>query len=209
MDNMSKLDKFLSKEVVYESNAFWESMLDYVNNNKDIAIDSIVHSFQEVYDTNKRQENKKRQPQYVQYTLMRSRALQQKAFYYIELFDENYYFGGELNFKEIPFYWLYEAYFSFCNKVKEKSQYYVMQIGEIELERICMIELNTCHKLMKYLFEAALFELMETKQYQEMPVETHFLLGDYRGEAETLFIKNDMTNQIWGLLNGILQSNAE
>lgn len=207
INKAQKVRAFLSNVVSVEMEDFLEQLLAYVNENKQDIIEAIVHSFKMAYKaTENLPENRRGAVEYVQFTLSRCDAMLRQDFYKVEMFDQNLYMGGYLCEASLDMAWMYREFFSFCDRISEKSKQYFGQIGKLELERIHLSALETCQKLLKYLIGKALKMIVETEEYDNLPAAAAFHLSSYRGPFQVLYVKDTQRDRWREYVNELLQN---
>lgn len=147
---------------------------------------------------------------FLQIALVRSKALTGQPFYRLVAYGAPFYLAAPLYELELSMEWLYQAYKRFSEGVVRESRKYAGQIGAMETERITLIELENCQKIMKFLFSETLPLLFEAQEYQALPVEqgVQFQLSESMGQYKILLVKDENMERMEGVMNELLQTEA-
>lgn len=208
MKKEEKLAYFLEEEVQKYSHFFFKETMDFFFLEKEKIIQEFVHCFQllcqKYHSSSKAQEK----VAYVQYSLIYTKVLSKEPFYYLEFFNRNFYFDGFLSGEVYVADWLYNPFFAFEEKVYQEAKKYVGAIQKPELEQIFLIEIKRWKNILKFIFSEAVPLLMVTKEYQNLAYEQQmaFQLGEYRGNFEEIFVRDELVDKMGEYMNGILST---
>lgn len=207
MGKAEYLALFIKREVKEQSDQLLEDLLHYINENRAELIAELAQTYEracEKYQQHKAEEQNAK-IRFVQYSWIRTFALQRKPFYYLELFGESFYMGGFLEWEAVKMDWIYQRFFEFADRIKEGSQKYILQISQPEIDLIVMAELKKLEKIWNHLLEQAVFPLIRIRKYKQLEDDqVSFQAGEYRDRFQLLFTKNETTNQLGERIDELL-----
>lgn len=147
---------------------------------------------------------------FLQIALVRSKALAGLPLYRLTAYGASFYLEAPLYEAELPLEWLYQAYKRFSEGIVRESRKYAGRIGTMETEQIILIELETCQKIMKFLFSETLPLLLKTQEFQALDMEqsVQFQLSEIMGQYKILLVKDKNLKRMEGFINELLQTEA-
>lgn len=210
MEKTEALERLLKKEVKEAAREFYRNCMDYfkLNANEDIH-QQFIEEFREIFRALMHGE-RKQEVCFLQVSLMRAKALSGEPFYRLEAYGPDFYLGEPLATRELQLNWMYREYGRFCEAVDKGSKRYIRCFQEPEISRIKLAELYTAQRIVRYLYQDALIELVHTEEFKALKVREGFQLqmGEYRGPYERLYEVNDCTKRLGEIWYGLLSNNG-
>lgn len=205
MENIQALQLFIKKEAADLSTSFVaESMLSLTKAHRNDTVEQFCGQLRRVI-------SKAAGLQFLQITMLRSKALLGEPFYRLEAYGPEFYLSEPLYETELSLDWLYQPFDRFRVGLKQESKKYVDQIGQPELDQILMAELYNCQKIVKFCFSETLLLLIQSPEYQALDAKKkiQFQLGERMGEFDILLTKDENLTRMEGVLNELLHSEAD
>lgn len=199
MEKSDYLKLFLRKEVAAASAEFmYKAMSALQIEKKEETIRQFVSDIKEI--------RKVETIRFLQISLTYHKALMGKPFYGLLGFGPSLYLAPPVLERELDWGWMYNPYYDFCERISIESKKYVMQITKKDLETIFMLELDETKHIVRQLFEETAADLIQSKELCEFGVKTglQIQLSDYMGPYEELCTFDNQSEQLGGLMNGIL-----
>lgn len=206
MDYAEIIRNFLNCEVSKCSQAFVLYITDFLKKeHRDAEIDKLTEMMLHILIDCIENETIEK-VRYIQISIMRSRALSGQSFFVIECYGDNFFLDEPFARETLDFPWIYDGYSVFCDSIEKESRKYVGKITADVINRIKLIELINCKKVIRLLLGDALVDLITSDEFRRLSVGegVQIQLGDYRGEFDLILKTDEQTLEIGELLHGVL-----
>ncbi|WP_271814574.1 hypothetical protein [Clostridium beijerinckii] len=170
--------KFLEADEIYRSDK------EAIEENLMISFEDICKKATEL------QKNKvKGEIKYIYFSLLRTKILEYKGEYRVDLYDENWFLDKQETSANLDLNFLYVPLFDFIRELKEKKKMYGRTITDMDVENIMLGEVNKFHVLAVEFLKNIVEKFVTTPTYDEMEKadDIKILAGEYMDEAEIIY----------------------
>ncbi|NRT73839.1 hypothetical protein [Clostridium beijerinckii] len=153
------------------------------NKNKEIIHESLTGQFDLLCrETTLHQEkNLKGEIKYIYFSMLRTKLLENKGQWRIDLYDEKWFLDKEECSINIDLDFIYEPLFKHMEELSEKKKEYLRTIKERDIEAIKLTEANRYHSLALKIVKNTLKNFLECTSYKEMKKKEDIVImaGEY------------------------------
>ncbi|WP_459477400.1 hypothetical protein [Clostridium saccharoperbutylacetonicum] len=138
------------------------------------------------------EKNLKGEIMYIYFSMLRTKLLENKGHWRVDLYDEKWFLDKEECMIDIDFGFIYEPLFTHMEELSEKKKEYLRVIKEKDLEAIKLKEANKYHGIALNIIKAELKNFLESPSYIEMKKkkEIFIMAGEYMDSAIQINFEN-------------------
>jgi hypothetical protein len=129
---------------------------------------------------------------YIYFSMLRTKLLENKGQWRIDLYDEKWFLDKEECSIDIDFDFVYEPLFKHIKELSEKKEEYGRTIKERDLKNIKLREANKYHGIVVNVLVDILEDFLEGSAYQEMKKKEDIVImaGEYMDAAIKIYPQN-------------------
>ena len=129
---------------------------------------------------------------YIYFSMLRTRLLENKGQWRIDLYDEKWFLDKEECSINIDLDFIYEPLFNHTKELSEKKKEYGRTIKEKDLQIIKLREANRYHAIALNVIRDALQSFLECASYKEMKKKEDIVImaGEYMDAGVKIYSKN-------------------
>jgi hypothetical protein len=129
---------------------------------------------------------------YIYFSMLRTKLLENKGQWRIDLYDEKWFLDKEECSIDIDFDFVYEPLFKHIKELSEKKNEYGRTIKERDLKNIKLREANKYHGIVVNVLVDILESFLEDSTYQEMKKKEDIVImaGEYMDAAIKIYPQN-------------------
>ena len=186
-DKNKVLKEFREKYVADRYKEELKNILEKYNENKDSIKEKLTSKFNSICQEAVflQKEGLKGEIKYIYFSMLRTKLLENKGQWRIDLYDERWFLDKEECSINIDLDFIYEPVFNHMKELSEKKKEYIRIIKEKDLEAIKLKEANKYHSLALNIMRDALKNFLECISYNEMKKKEDIAImaGEYMDTA--------------------------
>ena len=126
---------------------------------------------------------------YIYFSLLRTKILEYKGEYRVDLYDENWFLDKKETSVNVDLNFLYVPLFDFMRELKEKKNEHGRIITDMDIEHIMLGEVNKFHVLAVEFLKNIFEKFVTIPAYEAMGKanDIKILAGEYMDEAEIIY----------------------
>lgn len=129
---------------------------------------------------------------YIYFSMLRTKLLENKGQWRIDLYDERWFLDKEECSVDIDLNFIYEPLFNHMKELSDKKKEYLRTIKEKDMEAIKLTEANKYHNLALNIIRGILQSFLECASYKEMKKKEDIVImaGEYMDAAIQINLEN-------------------
>ena len=129
---------------------------------------------------------------YIYFSMLRTKLLENKGQWRIDLYDERWFLDKEECSVDIDLNFIYEPLFNHMKELSDKKQEYLRTIKEKDMEAIKLTEANKYNSLALNIIRGIVKNLLECTSYKEMKKKEDIVImaGEYMDAAIQINLEN-------------------
>ena len=186
-DKNQVLKEFQEKYVADRYKGEFKKIIEEYNSNREAIEEKLTLQFDSVCkEAASLQEKKvKMEIKYIYFSMLRTKLLEDKGQWRIDLYDEKWFLDKEECSMDIDLNFMYEPLFKHMKELSEKKKEYLRTIKEKDLEYIKLKEADKYHSLALNIIRGILQDFLECTSYKEMKKKEDIVImaGEYMDAA--------------------------
>jgi len=182
-DKNEVLKEFQEKYVADRYKGEFKKIIEEYNSNREAIEEKLTLQFDSVCkEAASLQEKKvKMEIKYIYFSMLRTKLLENKGQWRIDLYDEKWFLDKEECSINIDLDFIYEPLFKHMEELSEKKKEYLRTIKERDIEAIKLTEANKYNSLALNIIENTLKNFLECTSYKEMKKKEDIVImaGEY------------------------------
>ncbi|MCT4509032.1 MAG: hypothetical protein N4A48_09790 [Tepidibacter sp.] len=129
---------------------------------------------------------------YIYISFLRTSIIENKSFYRIETYDENWFLDKKECFSLWNSDFIFTSLFNHMKDLEQKKVDYFSKITSMDIDRIKFLESTKYHVLAVEFIKNLIFNFLENSKYKEMDKTNDIciLAGEYMDQSEILYKEN-------------------
>ena len=129
---------------------------------------------------------------YIYFSMLRTKLLENKGQWRIDLYDERWFLDKEECSVDIDLNFIYEPLFNHMKELSDKKQEYLRTIKEKDMEAIKLTEANKYNSLALNIIRGIVKNFLECTSYKEMKKKEDIVImaGEYMDAAIQINLEN-------------------
>lgn len=194
------LKEFQEKYVFDRYKEEFKKVIEQYNNDKESIKESLTSKFNSVCKEAiaLQGEKKKGEIRYIYFSALRTRILENKGIWRIDLYDKKWFLDKEECSINIDLDFIYEPLFNHMKELLEKKKEYGRTIKNKDIEAIKIGESNKYHGLAFEVIKDMIKSFLGCTQYKELKKKEDIEIwaGEYKDIAVKIYSKKQATNRL-------------
>ncbi|AQS10948.1 hypothetical protein CLOBY_30970 [Clostridium saccharobutylicum] len=192
-DKNKVLKEFQEKYVVDRYKEEFTKIIEKYKTNREEIKENLTTKFNSVCKEaiSLQEKELKGEIRYIYFSMLRTRLLEDKGIWRIDLYDEKWFLDKEECSINIDLDFIYESLFNHMKELAEKKKEYGRTIKEKDIEVIKLREANKYHSFTLYLIKDLLKSFLEDSSYKEIKKkdDISIMIGEYMDTAMMIYPK--------------------
>ncbi|AGX44146.1 hypothetical protein [Clostridium saccharobutylicum] len=192
-DKNKVLKEFQEKYVVDRYKEEFTKIIEKYKTNREEIKENLTTKFNSVCKEaiSLQEKELKGEIRYIYFSMLRTRLLEDKGIWRIDLYDEKWFLDKEECSINIDLDFIYESLFNHMKELAEKKKEYGRTIKEKDIQVIKLREANKYHSFTLYLIKDLLKSFLEDSSYKEIKKkdDISIMIGEYMDTAMMIYPK--------------------